>query len=41
MSLNWVVQRAKQYWQSVGETLPLGQLDNPELQLYCLEADEM
>ena len=41
VSLNWVIKRAKQYWQSVGEELPVGQLNNPELELYCLEADEM
>ena len=41
VSLSWVVQRAKQYWQSVVEALPVGQLEDPELELYCLEADEM
>ncbi len=41
VSLNWVVKHAQQCWQSVAETLPIGGLDDPELQLYCLEADEM
>ena len=41
VSLNWVVKHAEQCWQSVGEELPIGQLDDPEVELYCLEADEM
>ncbi|WKN42110.1 IS1 family transposase [Tunicatimonas pelagia] len=41
VSLHWVVQRAKQCWQSVSTELPIGKLDTPELHLYCLEADEM
>lgn len=41
VSLHWVVQHAQQCWQEVPKELPVGQLDEPELQLYCLEADEM
>ncbi|WKN44378.1 IS1/IS1595 family N-terminal zinc-binding domain-containing protein [Tunicatimonas pelagia] len=41
VSLGWVVKRAKQYWQSVDKELPVGRLEQPELALYCLEADEM
>ena len=41
VSLHWVVQHAQQCWQSVAERLPVGELTDPELQLYCLEADEM
>ena len=41
VSLSWVMKRAKKCWQSVSETLPVGELDRPELTLYCLEADEM
>lgn len=41
VSLHWVVQQAKQCWQAVGTELPIGKLDNAELDLYCLGADEM
>lgn len=41
VSLNWVVKRAKECWQSAPEALPIGEPDHPELTLYCLEADEM
>lgn len=41
VSLTWVVNRAKQIWQSVSEELPVGQLAHPQLSIYCLEADEM
>ena len=46
VSLNWVVKRAQQCWQEVPEELPVwgdpvGKLEAAELQLYCLEADEM
>lgn len=41
VSLNWVVKRAKHYWQSTTEELPVGELRDPEVELYCLEADEM
>ncbi len=41
VSLGWVVKRAKRCWQMVREELAKGQLHNPELTLYCLEADEM
>ena len=41
VSLSWVMKRAKKCWQSVSETLPVRELDHPELTLYCLEADEM
>ena len=41
VSLSWVVKRAKECWQSVPEALPTGQLNHPELALYCVEADEM
>ena len=41
VSLNWVVKRAKHYWQSTAEALPVGHSRDPEVGLYCLEADEM
>ena len=46
VSLHWVVQHAQQCWQEVPKELPVGHLDEPELQplggpIYCLEADEM
>ena len=41
VSLGWVVNHAKQYWRSVSRELPMGELTQPHLQLYCLEADEM
>ena len=41
VSLGWVVKRAKQYWQTVPERLPVGKIETPELALYCLEADEL
>lgn len=41
VSLGWVVTHAKQCWQSANRALPTGKLENPHLQLYCLEADEM
>ena len=41
VSLSWVIRRAKQHWNSVGKHLPVGQLKQPELALYCVEADEM
>ncbi|WKN42075.1 hypothetical protein [Tunicatimonas pelagia] len=34
------MRRAKQHWNSIGEHLPVGQLEQPELALYCVEADE-
>ncbi|MEM9834739.1 MAG: hypothetical protein AAF944_29225 [Bacteroidota bacterium] len=41
ISLGWVVNDAKQYWPSVSRALPIGELTQPHLQLYCLEVDEM
>ncbi len=41
VSVTWVVQHAKQCWQSVGDRLPTGKLEHPEIALYCLEADEV
>lgn len=41
VSVSWVIKRAKQYWQSVGEKLPVGRLEQPKLTLYCVEADEL
>jgi len=41
VSLGWLVPRMKQLWQQVPEELPVGNLKQAELVLYCLEADEM
>ena len=41
VSLGWLVPRVKQLWQQVPEQLPVGNLEQAELVLYCLEADEM
>ena len=41
VSLGWLVPRIKQLWQQVPPQLPIGNLQQAELALYCLEADEM
>jgi insertion element IS1 protein InsB len=41
VSLGWLVVRVKQLWQQVPPALPMGKLEQAELVLYCLEADEM
>ena len=41
VSLSWVVKHAVRYWQTASKELPVGKLDNPTLELHCLEADEM
>jgi transposase-like protein len=41
VSLGWLVPRIKQLGQQVPEQLPVGNLEQPELLLYSLEADEM
>ena len=40
VSLGWLVPRVKALWQQAGEQLPLGNLDEAEVELLCLEADE-
>ena len=41
VSMGWLIPRIKQLWQQVPEELPVGKLEQAELMLYCLEADEM
>lgn len=41
VSLSWLIPRIEQLWQQVPEQLPVGKLEQAELVLYCLEADEM
>ena len=41
VSLGWLLPRIKQLWQQVPQQLPVGKLEQAELVLYCLEADEM
>lgn len=41
VSFGWLVPPVKQLWQQVSQTLPLGNLKQLELQLFCLEADEI
>lgn len=41
VSLGWLIPRIQQLWQQVPEQLLVGNLEQPELLLYCLEADEM
>lgn len=41
VSLGWLIPRIQQLWQQVPENLPVGNLEQAELVLYCLEADEM
>ena len=41
VSLGWLIPRVKQQWQQVPKQLPLAQLEQAALDLYCLEADEM
>jgi hypothetical protein len=41
VSSGWLVPRIKQLGQQVPEQLPVGNLEQPELLLYSLEADEM
>jgi IS1 family transposase len=41
VSLGWLVPHMKQLWQQVPQDLPIGKLEQAEIVLYCLEADEM
>ena len=41
VSLGWLIPRIKQLWQQVPLELPVGNLKQAELELYCLEADEV
>jgi len=41
VSLGWLVPRVKQLWQQVPQELPAGNLQQADLVLYCLEADEI
>ncbi len=41
VSMGWLIPRIQQLWQSVPEEVPVGKLEQAELVLYCLEADEM
>ncbi len=41
VSMGWLIPRIEQLWQSVPEQLPVGKMEQAELILYCLEADEM
>ena len=41
VSLGWLIPRIQHLWQQVPEQLPVGKLEQAELVLYCLEADEM
>jgi len=41
VSLGWLVPRIQQFWQQVPQELPVGKLEQAELVLYGLEADEM
>ena len=41
ISLGLHIPRVKQQWQQVPKQLPMGQLEQPALGLYCLEADEL
>jgi len=41
VSLGWLVPRIQQLWQQVPQELPVGNLEQAELVLYGLEADEM
>ncbi len=41
VSLGWLMPRIQQLWQQVPQELPLGKLEQAELVLYCLEADEL
>lgn len=41
VSMGWLIPRIEQIWQQVPQELPVGKLEQAELVLYCLEADEM
>lgn len=41
VSMGWLIPRIQQLWQQVPEVLPVGKLEQAEVVLYCLEADEM
>jgi IS1 family transposase len=41
VSMGWLLPRIEQIWQQVPQELPVGQLEQPEVELYGLEADEL
>lgn len=41
VSMGWLLPPIQQLWRQVPAELPIGQLEQAEVALYCLEADEM
>lgn len=40
-SMSWVYARMYKLWDQLPDYLPIGKLENSQIELYCVEADEM
>lgn len=39
--MSWIYKRMESYWSLLPKDLPIGRLYDAEIQLHCLEADEL